>query len=261
MKQLFSTLALLLVAHVGLLAQTQMHVTLKDGTTHDFAVADVKQITFDDKTTPPAEAKHQAVDLGLPSGVKWATCNIGASKPEDHGDYFAWGETEPNRKNHVDKYNSWAIYKWCKGTETSMSKYCAQSAYGKKDGKTTLEASDDAATQLWGKSWRMPTRDDITELIKKCKWTKTKLNGVKGFEVKGPNGKTIFLPMAGLFSDEDDYSIVHEGTDAYYYTSSLGQKYSNEACYLYFEYEEGATSGGVEEDWRFFQYSIRPVTK
>ena len=102
------------------------------------------------------EQEHEYVDLGLPSGTQWATMNIGANAPEEYGDYFAWGETEPK------DYYDWGTYKWCMGNYNTMTKYCTISGYGYNgfnDGKTELDPEDDAATAAWGAGWRMPSFD------------------------------------------------------------------------------------------------------
>ena len=140
---------------------------------------------------PNVNEEHEYVDLGLPSGTLWATMNIGANSPEEYGDYFAWGETEP--KENYD----WSTYKWCNGSENTMTKYCTYGYYGAVDGKTELEPEDDAASVNWGASWRMPTVEQLQELIDNCTWTSMQQNGVNGRLVTGPNGNTIFLPAAG----------------------------------------------------------------
>lgn len=150
---------------------------------------------------------HEYVDLGLPSGTLWATCNVGASKPEDYGDYFAWGETTGYKSGKANF--SWSTYKYCKGSGTTLTKYCTDSNYGTVDNKTVLELSDDAAHVNWGGTWRMPTHDECNELIENCTWKWTMQNSVKGYRVTGPNGKSIFLPATGY----------HAGT-AFYNTDS-----------------------------------------
>ena len=139
---------------------------------------------------------HEYVDLGLPSGIKWATCNVGASSPEDYGGYYAWGETE--EKGYYD----WDNYKWCNGSENTQTKYCTDSDYGTVDNKTVLDLEDDVAHVKWGGSWRMPTSSEIQELLDECIWEWTVLNGVDGCRVTGPNGNSIFLPVGG---DRDHY--------------------------------------------------------
>ena len=154
---------------------------------------------------------YEWVDLGLPSGLKWATCNVGATKPEEYGNYYAWGETTPK-----STYGS--TYKWCNGSSTTMTKYCTDSDYGTVDNKTVLDKEDDAASVNMGGSWRMPTLKEQKELIDKCTWTWTTLNGVNGYNVEGPNGNAIFLPAAGYrYSSVLDYA----GSGGCYWSSSL----------------------------------------
>ena len=179
------------------------------------------------------------VDLGLPSGLKWAKCNLGASKPSDYGDYYAWGEIEPKTTDY-----SWATYKW--GTESNMTKY------NNTDSKTTLEAADDAATAKLGSPWRMPTNDEIQELIDKCTWTWTTQDGVKGYEVKGPNGNSIFLPFAG---NRTGSRLDHAGVYGYYRSSSLSTGNSNKARGLYFN----SSKRGLDIFGRCYGFTVRPV--
>ena len=149
--------------------------------------------TWDDEPVTPPE-DHEWVDLGLSSGTLWATCNVGANSPEEGGDFFAWGETEPK------EVYDWSTYKWCESDEFSFMKYCTKSDYGFNgftDGKTELDPEDDAAYVNWGASWRMPTIRQFDELCQECTWTMTQLNGVKGQLVTGPNGNTLFLPVKG----------------------------------------------------------------
>ena len=154
--------------------------------------------------TAPAPG-HQYVDLGLPSGLKWATCNVGATAPEEYGDYFAWGETEPyyssqdplTWKAGKSAGYVWESYQWCNGSGTTLTKYVTGSSYGTVDNKTVLDPEDDAARANLGGSWRMPTYENWTELRTECTWTWTAQNGVNGRLVTGPNGNSIFLPAAG----------------------------------------------------------------
>lgn len=134
---------------------------------------------------------HEYVDLGL--SVKWATCNVGANKPEEYGDYFAWGEVKPK------EVYDWSTYKWCNGSEESLTKYDGYFDIFdiSFDISFELELSDDVAHTNWGGDWRMPTAEDFIELIGQCTWTRATLNGVKGRKVTGPNGNSIFLPDAG----------------------------------------------------------------
>ena len=172
---------------------------------------------------------HEYVDLGLPSGLKWATCNVGANSPEEYGDYFAWGETEPK-----DYYN-WRTYKYCNGTYDTMTKYCTNSNYGVVDNKTTLELTDDAARVNWGGKWRMPTKAEQDELRENCTWEWTTQNGVNGYKVtsKVNRRNSIFLPAAGCRLYEN---LSDAGSNGYYWSSSLSTSLSlsEDACYLYF---------------------------
>lgn len=183
-----------------------------------------------------------AVDLGL--SVKWADMNVGASKPEDYGEYFAWGETDPK-----EVYN-WSTYKWCNGSYDSQTKYCIESIFGTVDNKTTLDPEDDVAHVNWGGSWRMPTKAEQDELRNNCTWTWTTQNGVNGYKVVGLNGNSLFLPAAG-YRYED--SLRGVGSEGYYWSSSLGTSSS--------AYDLNFYSGNV--DWYFsyrgYGLSVRPV--
>ena len=196
----------------------------------------------------PNTGNHEYVDLGL--SVKWATCNVGATKPEEYGDYFAWGETQP--KSTYD----WSTYKWCRGSYDTQTKYCTNSSYGTVDNKTTLELSDDAARANWGGSWRMPTDAELTELREQCTWTWTTQNGVYGYKVtskkSGYTNKSIFLPAAGY---RNDSSIYGAGSYGDYWSSSLDADYPNYAWRVYFDSDR---VGRYDSD-RGYGFSVRPV--
>jgi hypothetical protein len=142
---------------------------------------------------------HEWVDLGLPSGTLWASCNIGATTPEGYGDYFAWGETK------TKDYYDWSNYKWWDNTKSKFTKYTTNDKLGSTDpdNKTVLDVDDDAAAANWGGHWRMPTEKEQRELFNNCTWVWTTLkevNGqkeVNGYQVIAPNGNSIFLPAAG----------------------------------------------------------------
>ena len=191
------------------------------------------------------ENGHSWVDLGL--SVKWATCNVGANKPEDYGDYFAWGEVEPK-----ETYN-WSTYKWCNGSYNTQTKYNTNSSYGTVDNQTTLDLSDDAARANWGGSWRMPTSAEQDELRNNCTWTWTTQNGVKGYKVTSKsNGNSIFLPAAGYRYNSDlDYAGSYGG----YWSSSLYTDNPNYACELYF-YSDSVYR---YYNYRYCGHSVRPV--
>lgn len=173
---------------------------------------------------PDSHHPH-AIDLGLPSGTKWACCNVGATTPEGYGGHYAWGET-----SEKDDYD-YGTYKWCNGSEYSFTKYCKDSSYGSVDGKTVLDLSDDVARVRMGSPWRMPTFEQIKELTDNCTRTWTQRNGVNGYLVTGKNGGQVFLPAAGIIWF--DY-LYDEGYSGNYWSSSLGQYGDNGACHLHF---------------------------
>ena len=189
------------------------------------------------------------VDLGLPSGTRWATCNVGASTPEGYGDYFAWGETTAKTS-----YN-WSTYRYCNGSNTTLTKYCNNSSYGNNgftDNRTTLEASDDAATANWGSDWRMPTYDELNELKNNCTVTWTTQNGVNGRLFTGPNGNSIFLPAAGDRGDSDLYGA---GSLGGCWSSSLYTGYTGSAWNLDFN----SGDYGMYSDYRCYGLAVRAV--
>ena len=166
----------------------------------------------DDDKNDVVTDNHEYVDLGLPSGTLWATCNVGASKPEEFGDYFAWGEIEPKETYGFDNY------KW--GNE-KMTKYCAFKENGMVDNKTILDSEDDAATANWGSKWCTPSYEQILELMNSENTTQewTTLNDVNGLLITSKkNGNTIFLPATGI---RNDGSFVYGGITGGYWSRSL----------------------------------------
>ena len=165
---------------------------------------------------PNPTVTPEYVDLGLPSGVKWATFNVGATKPEEYGDYFAWGETEPK------ELYDWSTYKWCDGSYNTLTKYNIDSEYGVVDNKKILESSDDAATANWGGDWRMPSVDEWNELLSHCSLQWEERNGVSGVAlVSVQNGNSLFLPAAGVY--HYDNGLISQNTEGYYRTNSLDE--------------------------------------
>ena len=145
--------------------------------------------------------EHGYVDLGLPSGALWATCNVGAESPEDCGNYFAWGETAPK-----EMYD-WKQYRYATYVDERyvLTKYCTDSNYGFNgfvDSLRVLEPMDDVAAVQWGGQWRMPTREDWEELLRETTCTVAEQNGVKGRLFTGSNGHSLFLPNTGFFLDD-----------------------------------------------------------
>jgi uncharacterized repeat protein (TIGR02543 family) len=257
MKKFTLLLTALIAVSMITVAQIKMYLHLEDGTRVEYIASRVDSITFDSQIVEPDDSDkpeekpdanaHEYVDLGLPSGTKWATCNVGADFPEDYGDYFAWGETE------AKSYYDWSTYKWCKGSYDTMTKYCTSSSDGTVDNKTTLDLSDDAAYVNLGSSWRMPTEAQLNELRTECTWTWITLNGVNGHKVTSKiNGNSIFLPAAGY---RDDSGLHRAGAGGYYWSRSLDTDYSDFAYYLRFD------SVNVYSSYysRSYGRSVRPV--
>lgn len=247
MKKSITICALLMGASM-VSAQT-MKIHLSDGTTATYPADQVNYVEFIEDNTPGGNGYdngHEYVDLGLPSGLLWATCNVGANSPEDYGDYFAWGETEP--KSCYDK----STYKWFNAGDGTLTKYCTSSYEGSVDNKTILEPEDDAAYVKWGGSWRIPTYEEQIELRDETAWEWTMQNGANGYKVTGPNGNSIFLPAAGFRYDSVfDYA----GSDGIYWSSSLAYDYSFGAYFLVFN----SSGVGWYDIGRVFGRSVRPV--
>ena len=172
---------------------------------------------------------QQKVDLGL--SVKWAGWNVGASFPEEYGNYYAWGETT-TKTSYTDEN--------CSTNNKSIGSIAGKSTY-------------DVARARWGGSWRLPTKEEFEELIDRCTWTWITYKGVNGYKVTGPNGNSIFLPAAGLFRA----SLYDRGTFGDYWSATPNESYSNLACYL------GLFSGHYVADWNYRGdgLSVRPVSE
>ena len=215
-----------------------MKVKMKDGSIHIFKVEEVDEMIFQteedtenpqvDLSCPDGNHPH-LIDLGLPSGTKWACCNIGANSPEGYGGYYAWGETE--EKEVYD----WSTYKY--GRDWDDCDYIGYDIAG---------TEYDVAHVKWGGSWRMPSIDQINELLNNCSRIWTTQNGVRGTLVTGPNGAVIFLPATGVRNKAGLYSA---GSDGYYWSSSLYPDFGGHTWYLYFD------SNG----WRRYSYYGRYV--
>ena len=172
------------------------------------------------------------VDLGLPSGLKWAKCNVGAKKETDYGYYFQWGDIED--KSNADC--SWESYKYCNGSFDTLTKYNIFPLFGEKpDDKTKLDSEDDTATQIMGSDWRMPTQTEIQELLENTEneWVEDyKGSGVNGRKfISKNNGNSIFIPAAGIYRNG---SVDYVGSSGGIWSSSLKDDYPNLAWYLYF---------------------------
>ena len=198
---------------------------------------------------------HQYVDLGLPSGTLWATCNVGASTPDGLGDCYAWGETE-TKSNY-----SWSTYKWCDGDNCNISnptltKYCDRGGYGKLDGKLSLELEDDVAHVKWGGDWHIPTQEEFQELLDNCSAKRIVLNeetGQKAYEFTSTNGRSIIMPYTGYWNGE-----TYKSNHFYYWSADL-KMVDNPAN------NSGTHAGALEYDleyvglYRYRGYTVRPV--
>ena len=251
-----NSLTLLLAAAGMLLAGVQTAKAQKvvlhmaGNQTFECSISKLDSITFvgDDLII---EEEHEWVDLGLPSGTLWATCNVGAKSPEEYGDYFAWGETKP--KNTYDSGN----YKFNKGSG-KMTKYCTIGSYGSNgmtDDLTELEPEDDAATANWGSDWQMPSKDQMEELIDNAftitEWTT--INDYHGKKITSKqNGNWIFLPAAGYCEGS---TIYREGLYGSCWSRSLFENAPNDA------YDWGFTYNDIYwgRDRRYMGLSVRPV--
>lgn len=201
---------------------------------------DVEFTTLDD---------HEYVDLNLPSGTLWATCNVGATTPEDYGDYFAWGETTPKSLYILD------TYQYCIGNSYyTLTKYCNDASCGYNgftDDLTTLLPEDDAATANWGAEWRMPTYDEWIELYQNTSMIWTTQNGVNGRLFTASNGNSLFLPAAGL----SNHGAQGTGEIGHYWSSSLYTDTPYKAWDLYFFW----VTCYVNYTERLLGFSVRPV--
>ena len=193
----------------------------------------------DDEPTTGTINGHEWVDLGLPSGLKWATCNVGASSPEDYGNYYAWGETTTKSTYTEDNSLTYGL------NESQLQ------SQGYIDGSGNLTPSHDAATANWGGSWRMPTKLEMEELILNCSWKLINQNGIYGCLLTGSNGSSIFLPAAGLIYNS---SSDHVGKVGRYYGSTP----SDDSAYTI---NFGQNLGCYVDDYiRYWGKSIRPVS-
>ena len=177
--------------------------------------------------TEKGKGDNDWVDLGLPSGLLWATRNVGATSPEDYGDYFAWGETSPK-----EVYN-WDTYRYCNGDYNQLTKYCSKSSVGYNgftDNLTILQHGDDAATANYG--GRTPTKEEWEELMSNTTVSWTTRNGVNGRLFTATNGNSLFLPAAGYRLDS---SLDGAGGYGCYWSSSLNTGYPDGAWGFYFD--------------------------
>lgn len=208
----------------------------------------------------PDDHHPHAVDLGLPSGTKWACCNVGANKPEDFGDYFAWGET--SGYNSGKKHFSWSTYKYCMGTSTTLTKYCHNSHFqtfdvypgynGFTDNLKELELEDDAAYKNWGAGWRMFSGSQMVELFNNCTWTWTNQNGINGYLVSGSNGNVLFIPASGYYEDDSLNGAMRSSN---YWSRTICNDFAYMAQRFYFF----PNQANPANTYRYVGSPVRPV--
>ena len=255
---------------------TLLPISLKNGFTMTFETAEMRGSVVSEKTLTvkrsvfgvlknvdskvsewesTVKVEPEWVDLGL--SVKWATFNVGATKPEEYGDYFAWGETEPK-----DEF-SWSNYKWCNGAYNKLTKYCPKKQSTswdggeEPDGLSQLEFEDDAANVNWGDNWRIPMDSEWKELIDNCSCIWTEENGVYGYKVTsnkvGYEGNSIFLPATGYYSDWSE-GLKDAGSNGKYWSSRL-YDYDVLVQNVYFNYK----GIGLDRDDRLLGCPVRAV--
>ena len=196
--------------------------------------------------TCPDNNHPHAIDLGLPSGTKWACCNVGATTPEGYGDYFAWGETTTK-----SVYNP-VTYTYCTGVDTDRDGWYDENTSYTNIGSDIADTRYDAATANWGAPWRMPSHDQQMELMNNCSRQWTTQNDVNGTLVTGPNGGQIFLPAAGYrWNGELNYA----GSFGYYWSGSLFPYDDSDACYVVFY----SDNWGWDDGYRGYGHSVRAV--
>lgn len=199
---------------------------------NDNIVADYKNVEKIEKAI-----NTEYVDLGLKSGTLWAKCNIGATNETDYGVFFQWGDISGISGSLVGKYSkenySWGSYTHCGGSETTLTKYNNNSSYGTVDNKTVLDPEDDAATQIMGSDWRMPTRDEFQELIDNTTNEWTQVNDVNGYKFtsKTDESKYIFIPATGYCYGS---SMNNVGQGGHVWSSSLNDSGPSSAWGLFF---------------------------
>lgn len=238
MKLDFKTILKFVLVAVVAYASKSLYNSIKQYFTEKKTV-EVETLKINENPVSGVIEDHDYVDLGL--SVKWATCNVGASRFTDYGDYFAWGETESK-----EDY-SWKTYMWCNGGSETINKYCKSSDY-----VFVLESLDDAATVNWGEKWRMPTIAELQELENNCTWEWKIINGVNGYKITAKNNNWIFLPVAGYRGGTSGGGVGSGG----YWSSTVDEINSNYAYGLYFN----SSRKGTGYNYRYYGHTVRPVS-
>ena len=228
------------------------------GMPHVVLLEDTNEVVYaSENNEDEGTTSYEMVDLGLPSGIKWANMNVGATSESDFGLFFQWGDTVGYTSDQCgtgegQKSFSWSDYKWCNGGYNTMTKYCTSSSYGTVDGKTVLDAEDDGVRVHMGGDWRLPTGTNMEELIANTTYEYATIDGVAGgkFTNKTDSSKYIFLP--GAACSDGSFGL---GTSALSWSSSLDESYSGNALCL-----GGDSCGsGVSNLSRYYGLPLRGV--
>ena len=205
------------------------------GMPHVVLLEDTNEVVYASENNDEGTTSYEMVDLGLPSGIKWAKMNVGATSESDFGLFFQWGDTQGYTSYQCgtgegQKAFSWSDYKWRDGNYNTMTKYCTNNTYGTVDNKTVLDAEDDGVRVHMGGDWRLPTGTNMEELIANTNYEYTTIDGVDGgkFTNKNDSSKYIFLPVAACL--DGSFNL---GTDTLSWSSSLDESYSGHAQCLY----------------------------
>lgn len=197
---------------------------------------------------------HQYVDLGLPSGTLWATCNVGAERNNGCGWYFMWGDPEPKSYYWPTYYKFDSVHINDVLEQSKQAPYSPNTNDGTSDTSEYLPARNDIANIYWGGCWRMPTKDEVKELVEKCTSTWTTQNGLTGKLITGPNGNQIFLPAAGA---KHQLESIHFGTNGHYWTSTSGT--ANNYRLGAYDYDFGSDYSYYYPYEAYFGMPVRPV--
>lgn len=219
-----------IACHFAVQAQT-VNVHFKNGQKIQFSSANVEYVDFSEKAPDPTVSAGAVVDLGL--SVYWCSCNVGAEAPEEYGDYYAWGETKPKSSY----------------TEESYSYYNNDTKVYTDIGENISGTEYDAATVNLSSDWRMPTKDEFQELLDKCTWEWTQINGINGYKVTAENGNSIFIPAAGW----NARNKVNEWT---YYTIANGTQNTRNNCIS----QSTNKPRILLSENKYYGFPIRPVT-
>ena len=220
-----------IACHFAVQAQT-VNVHFKNGQKIQFSSANVEYVDFSEKAPDPTVSAGAVVDLGL--SVYWCSCNVGAEAPEEYGDYYAWGETKPKSSY----------------TEANYSYYNNDTKLYTDLGENISGTEYDAATVNLGSDWRMPTGEEFQELLDKCTWEWTQINGINGYKVTAENGNSIFIPAAGWYGN----SLIKESEWTSYETAN--SKDNN----CYYCVSQSTNKPNLYTYYKYIGYSIRPVT-